>query len=86
MKLSVQKWDPKIRVYEPYEAPPLANIMCPLDDMSAMIQCARCGRLMRCGEGFTSKQIHTKVGFGYLVDEDCYQEEWEEEMAARTEG
>lgn len=31
-----------------------------------------------CLDGYTSKQIHTELGFGYAVCEQCYEKEWRE--------
>ncbi len=42
------------------------------DDMNVKIHCAACGKLMRYGDGFTSKLISDECGFGYTVCRDCY--------------
>lgn len=76
-----RKWNEEKREYKPYELPEGAS--CYEVDMDRVVNCARCGGAMLFGNGYTSKQIHTEMGFGYCVCEKCYEEEWEELKAAR---
>lgn len=46
--------------------------------MDKIVACAQCGRKMLFGDGYTSRQIHTRQGFGYAVCEQCYDKEWKE--------
>ena len=75
--MNAQKWNPKMKKYAPYELPEGASIY--EDDMEVIVSCAQCGREMRFGDGYTSKQIHTKYGMGYAICEKCYEQEREEE-------
>lgn len=75
--MKARKWNPKTRKYYNYDLPKGA-CLCG-DDMDKVIACARCGEKMRFGDGYTSKQIHTRYGFGYAVCEKCYEKEWKEE-------
>ena len=78
--MKAQKWNPKTRKYYDYELPEGACLYS--DDMDKVIACARCGRRMLFGYGYTSRQIHaihTKYRFGYAVCEQCYDKEWQEE-------
>lgn len=45
--------------------------------MSNKVNCAQCGREIKFGDSYTSKEIHTFSGFGYSVCEECYDKEWE---------
>lgn len=50
------------------------------DDMDKVIACARCGRKMLFGDGYTSREIHAEHGLGYTVCEQCHEKEWREEQ------
>jgi hypothetical protein len=47
--------------------------------MGAIVNCACCGKRLPFGECYTSREIHTGLGFGYAVCGDCYfhKESWE---------
>lgn len=47
------------------------------DDMDVMVNCPHCGKELRFGETYTSREIQTQNGFGYGVCEECYAYEWE---------
>lgn len=74
--MKAKKWDFKTKEYYDYELPEHACLFS--DDMIKVIACAECGRKMLFGDGYTSKQIHTELGFGYAVCEQCYEKEWRE--------
>lgn len=43
------------------------------NDMDANVNCANCGKSMKFGEGYTSKQHFTDNGFWGLCEcEECY--------------
>ena len=42
------------------------------DDMNKEISCCQCGKKIKFGNSYTSRTIHTEVGFGYAECEDCY--------------
>lgn len=73
----MKKWDNETRSYSPYKVP--SEWHCPLytEDMEEVINCVQCGKEMKYGEGFTSREIHNPFGLGYSVCENCYAEEWE---------
>lgn len=58
--------------YIDYNLPSGAVIISGLDDE---VNCARCGKAMIFGDGFTSRTIQSKMGFGYCVCENCYSKE-----------
>lgn len=52
-------------------------------DMDAIVACAQCGKHLRFGETFTSKEIHTDgAAWGYGVCGNCYHAEWDRQFAA----
>lgn len=73
----VGKWNYEKKAYDPHMIPDEWNVMLYSDDMNEIVNCAACGRELRFGDCYTSKEIHNRVGFGYGVCEDCYKKEWE---------
>ena len=73
------KWNNKTKEYEPYEVPNDWNVKTYCEDMSAIVNCACCGKRLPFGKCYTSREIHTGLGFGYAVCENCYfhKESWE---------
>ncbi len=67
-----RKWDEKKGAYEPYEVPDDWKLLCYSEDMNEICNCAQCGREMRYGDAYTSFQVHTEIGFGYMVCERCH--------------
>lgn len=56
--------------YIPYELPEGASSY--EQKMGKIVSCCSCGKKVRYGECYTSRQIHTEAGFGYAECEDCY--------------
>ena len=81
--MSAFKWDFNTKKYADYTPPPQAS--CYEADMGRVIQCASCGKFLEFGQGYTSRQIHTHLGFGYIVCPDCYLKEWQEDAASQEE-
>lgn len=81
----LQKWNWDKHKYEDYEVPKDWVCKCYSDDMSEIVNCPHCGKQIRFGEGLTSTEIHTELGFGYAVCEDCYDEEWIRRQKAKGE-
>ena len=73
--MKAQKWNTKTRKYEEYELPEGAVTY--IEDLSTVIPCASCGKPVVAGDTYTSLEIHTPGGFGYLVCDDCYKNEME---------
>lgn len=69
-----KKWNRKTHKYEDYELPENATLY--TADLWSTIACASCGKPVRAADTFTSLEIHTDLGFGYMVCEDCYDKEW----------
>ena len=73
--MKLQKWNFEIREYEDFDSP-AENPALYVEDMREIRQCANCGKSVKYGDMYTSKTIHTEMGFGYVVCEECYREEW----------
>lgn len=78
--MKLQKWNFKVRNYEPYEVPDGWKVKTYCADMEESVNCAECGREMTFGEGYTSRKVHSQYGTGYCVCGDCYEEEFREEL------
>ncbi len=63
-------WNKTKQKYDPYELPEGSTAY--EVDMDKEITCACCGRKVKYGETYASHNIHTDIGFGYAVCEDCY--------------
>lgn len=75
MYKKIQRWNPSTHEYEPYEIPSDRNIVALAFDMDAIVDCASCGVSLPAGDTYTSHEIHTPSGFGYLICPKCYEEE-----------
>lgn len=69
--MKVGKWNGKS--YDEYELPTGARLYG--EDMDEIITCAGCEKQIKLGDGYTSLEIHTKMGFGFIVCDACYQQE-----------
>ena len=79
--MSARKYDFSKREYEPYDLPNGASLY--EHDLDKKVACAQCGHAMIYGNGYTSRQIHSPHGFGYMVCEKCYNKEREEERKSK---
>ena len=75
----VGRWNYQKKDYDPYRIPDSWKISVFCSDMDTKINCAGCGKEMTFAEGYTSREIHGRMGFGYSVCEKCYREEWDRE-------
>lgn len=71
----LRRWNPVTKQYEPYRTPEDHINLCYAADMDEVCNCAQCGATMRFGEGYTSLEVHTSVGFGYCVCDECHRSE-----------
>lgn len=72
----LQKWNYKKHNYEDYKVPDNWNVKTYGNGMEEIINCAQCGKKLKFGDSYTSLEVHTGMGFGYSVCEDCYEKEW----------
>ena len=75
--MNALKWNYKTKDYEPCEIPEGASLNAP--DMETVITCAQCACKLTYGNGYTSRVIHSRGGYGYSVCESCYELERREE-------
>ena len=71
--MNAKKWNTKTKEYEDYKLPDGAISY--TDDLDSVISCAACGKAVTAGDTYTSLEIHTDHGFGFLVCGECYNEE-----------
>lgn len=81
--LNIGKWNYDTRQYDPYTPDPSWVIVLYTQDMDLPINCTSCGKHMDFGSGYTSRELHTSMGMGYPVCEDCYEEERKRDEADR---
>lgn len=73
----LRKWNYDTHKYDDYEIPKDWNVKTYSDDMDEIVNCPHCGKQIKFGDGYTSMEIHTSVGFGYCVCHECYYDkEW----------
>ena len=75
-QMQARRWDEAKREYGLYDLPEGSSAY--ESDMETIVACARCGRPVTFGECYTSMQIHTPMGFGYAVCQECHEKEWAE--------
>ncbi len=76
----LQRWNYDKHEYEAFNSPAVILSLYS-EDMLEEVDCASCGKRMPFGDGYTSKEIHNRVGLGYPVCSDCYEAEikrWEQ--------
>jgi len=71
----LRKWNNNKKIYEPYQVPNTWKVSLYEIDMDKIVNCANCGKELKFGECYTSKTIHTEIGMGYGVCEECYNKE-----------
>ena len=73
----IKKWDYPSHSY--FSIPLISrtplNLKTYSEDMNEMVNCCQCLKKIKYGDTYTSKEIHTDLGFGFSVCEDCYKEE-----------
>ena len=82
--MKLNKWNWKKHEYEPLEVPDDWNCKTYSPDMNEIINCPHCGKEISFGDGYTSREIQTEYGFGYMVCADCYRKEWDRESEAKS--
>jgi hypothetical protein len=78
--INIARWNYETHEYDTYQPNPEWNIVLVTDDMGLPINCTNCGKEMRFGDGYTSRELHTHMGLGYPVCEDCYEDERKREQ------
>lgn len=80
-----KRWNPYHGKCRPYVLPE-DKLKCSLleERMDKVIACAGCGKPIKFGESFTSLEIHTESGFGFMVCPMCIDQETERARAAEA--
>lgn len=73
----LQRWDYTLHEYQLFPIPSAWNVVITGEDMEEIINCPTCGKEFKLGDSYTSLEVHTSVGFGFCVCQECYDEEWE---------
>ena len=73
--MELRKWNYEKNKYEPYEIPDEWHVKIYSENMDEIINCPHCGKKVKYGETYTSHEIHTEIGLGYPVCEECYEKE-----------
>lgn len=55
--------------------PESRNVILYTDDMDKECDCIHCGKTIRYGDGYTSRNYFSPMGFGFPECSDCYFEE-----------
>ena len=76
----LRKWNYLTHQYEKHTVPDDWHVTTYETDMGTKVNCACCGKQITHGDAYCSMEIHTHLGFGYDVCEDCYQEEMQRRM------
>ena len=74
MERKALKWNVKTNDYDIYRLPFKASAY--ESDLHTIVACARCEKELSYGDAYTSRQIHTEMGFGYMVCRECNKQEW----------
>lgn len=71
----LRKWNYLTHQYEPYKVPDDWYVTAYEADMETNVNCACCGKQITHRQSYCSLEIHTQLGFGYDVCDECYTEE-----------
>lgn len=80
--MNIARWNYATHVYDPYDGPINGDIVLYTDDMDLPINCTNCGKKMIYGDSYTSRELHTDLGIGYPVCEECYELETKRKQEA----
>ena len=73
--MKLRKWNYELREYEPYEVSDEWDCKWYGTDMAEVINCCQCGKEVKFGKCYSSQEVHTAVGFGYMVCPECHEVE-----------
>jgi hypothetical protein len=71
----LRKWNYDIHEYEPYSVPDEWDCRYNCNDLSEIINCCQCGKEIIFGYSYSSQEVHSLMGFGYMVCEECHEVE-----------
>lgn len=71
--MKLKKWNYQKHVYEDYEIPNDWKISLYEVELDTLVNCCQCGKEIEFGETYTSQEIHTEHGFGFMVCPECHE-------------
>lgn len=80
---TARKWDFKTKTYSSVVLPDTCLTFA--NDMDSLVTCPGCEQSFKFGDCYTSRRYHTKMGMGYAVCAECYEQEWQEERKYKEE-
>lgn len=83
--MKLNKWNCDKHIYEVYEIPDEWRVKVYESDMDALVNCCQCGKEIKFGETYTSQEVHTEMGFGFVVCPECHESEMKRRFGWITE-
>lgn len=83
---TLKKWNWDTRSYETYKVPDEWYVTAYENNMHRLVNCAQCGEVLPYGQTYTSREVHTDIGFGFAVCEKCNQEEFKRDPRYQVTG
>lgn len=74
--MKVNRWDFENHKYDIVNINP-DWVVTTKGELDWIVNCVNCGKMLLVENCYTSYQYQDGVGFGYLVCEDCANDEWE---------
>ena len=78
--MKLEKWNYQKHVYEDYEIPNDWKKSLYEVELDTLVNCCQCGKEIEFGETYTSQEIHTEHGFGFMVCPECHEYEMERRL------
>lgn len=79
----LRKWDYSTHQYEPYNISDEWDCRWYSDDMTKIINCCQCGKELIFENSYNSQEVHSLMGFGYMVCEQCHEIETKRRLKNR---
>lgn len=80
----MKKWNFQTRKYEQYNVPSIWKIGLYSTDSDELVNCAKCGKLIKVANKYRSLEIYNEKGQEYAVCKCCFKEEWIKKQIATT--
>lgn len=63
-------WIEELRQYIPYQLPDGSSLY--EKNFNKMVSCCKCGKKIKFGDCYTSREVHNSIGMGYAECGDYY--------------
>lgn len=70
-----KKWNYVTHSYDDYYVPVDKTLISWSADLNIKVNCCQCLKEIDYSDSYTSLEVHTDMGMGYAVCEDCYNQE-----------